>query len=149
MTDVQLGWDNRLGFGDLRVIGEDLEGEDDGLTTSVVVSLFTDARASIAELPAGETERRGWWGEQLDDTEDRYGSLLWLLERSKLTNETAALAERYASDALQWLIDDGEAVEVAVRAARDGLDRMSLSVRIKRPDDSVREFQFDDALGGF
>ena len=148
MTDLALGWNNRVGFGDLRVVDADLLGDDDGLTTAVLVSLFTDARASLADLPAGDTERRGWWGEQLDDDDDRFGSLLWLLERAKLTAETLALAERYTRDALQWILDDGMAVSIDAATARDGLDRMSLRLRIERPDRSVREFQFDDVLRG-
>ena len=148
MTDVRLGWDNLAGFGDLRLDGADLLGDDDGLETAVLVSLFTDARAEAADRASGDTERRGWWGEQLDDDEDRYGSLLWLLERSKLTNETLSLAERYATDACQWLIADGEAAEIGVVTAREGLDRMTMRVRVRHPDGSVREFQFDDALRG-
>ena len=149
MADLVIGWNNEAGFGDLCVAGADLLGDDEGLESAIRVSLFTDARAELADLQPGDTERRGWWGEQLDDDEDRFGSLLWLLERSKLTAETLALAERYSVDACEWAITAGVAVDVDAVAVREEPDRMSLRVRVHRADGGVREFQFDDALRTF
>ena len=146
MADLALAWDNVAGFGDLCIANSDLVGDDE-LATAVLVSLFTDRRAQIDDLPAGDTERRGWWGDLVADDVDPIGSLLWLLERRKLTNEVIALAERYSQDALEWLVDDGEATRVETPATRAGPERLNLLVRIHLPSGAVREFQFDDVLG--
>lgn len=48
-----------------------------------------------------------------------FGSRLHLLQRAKNTEKTAALAEEYCKEALQWLIDTGRATSVAVHTQRD------------------------------
>ena len=57
----------------------------DPLTRAVVISLFTWRRAEPddnADVPMG------WWGDTWPAVQnDRYGSRLWLLQRSKLTNQ--------------------------------------------------------------
>jgi phage gp46-like protein len=105
---------------------------DDGLETAVIVSLFTDRRASRAELPVGQTGRRGWWGDEIGDA-DPIGSKLWLLHREKQLPEVAARAREYAREALEWLIDDGiaESVEVGAEIMSNGV--LGLSIEITRP----------------
>ena len=146
MTDLALAWDNEQGLADLCIAGSDFVG-DDALSTALLVSLFTDARVTPDELPAGDTDRRGWWGDQVGVDDGPIGSKLWLLDRAKLTNETTALAERYAREAVQWIIDDGEALDIEISASRAGRERMGLVVRIRLPDSRVREFQFTIAAG--
>lgn len=95
--------------GDILIENGDLVS-DPGLFTPVLISLFTDNRAPLdVELPAGANSRRGWWH---NTNEESVGSLLWLINREKATNEVAARAEDYASDALLWLLDLGIASEV-------------------------------------
>ena len=119
---------------DLEVAGDDLS-TDEGLETAVIVSLFTDRRASKDdELPAGETDRRGWWGDGLAAEEgDRTGSLLWLLHREKQLARVAAKAEAYARDSLQWLLDDAVAESVTVTGSIPRSGWLDLAVAIKRP----------------
>ena len=86
-----------------RSFGSDLSLSDtrletsDNLQTSVLVSIFTDRQAPAGqELPAGETDRRGWCLDHtLPDTSagtgDNIGSLLWLLRREKITGAVVAL----------------------------------------------------------
>jgi phage gp46-like protein len=144
MSDIALIWNASLGAADAAVSANDLAA-DDGLETAVLLSLFTDRRAEEGDvLPAGQTDRRGWWGDVYPvANNDRFGSKLWLLARSKQTQETLTLAETYARESLQWLIDDlvSDRVDVAAEWVRNGV--MGLSINIHRPGkDSVR-FRFD------
>ncbi len=110
MSDAALNW---YDFGaDIQIENGDLLA-DEGLATSVLISLFTDARApSESDLPAGETNLRGWWGD-LDENETT-GSLLWLINREKVIPETAERAREYCENALQWLKDDDIAESFSV-----------------------------------
>lgn len=108
---------------------------DAGLTTAVLVSLFTDRRAEPDDpldplSPTGD--RRGWAGDLLQPAGDRYGSRLWLLQRAKMTDDTALLAQQYALESLQWAVDQGIATSVDVQAERVGLETLSLTVAMKR-----------------
>lgn len=124
--DAALIWDGT--GGDLAVLNNDLY-KDNGLATAVIVSLCSDGRAAFSdELPAGVTERRGWWA--VDQT--GWGSLLWLISREKTTTQTAARAKQYAEKALQWLIDDGVAKTVTVVAEIVNRGTIGLHITITR-----------------
>lgn len=118
---------------------------DDGLETAVILSLFTDARASDDDpLPFGESDRRGWWADAFPSVDrDRIGSRLWLLRREKQTQDTLNRAREYAEEALAWLIADGVArsVEVESFIVRNGV--LGLSVVIQRPDASIARFRYE------
>ena len=145
MTDAAVQWRNDAGHGDLRIGGADL-AVDDGLGAAVLISLFTDARATADELPEGDTDRRGWWGDGLNGDGDETGSKLWLLRREKQTPDVPGRAEALAREALQWMLDDGVASAVETRAEWATRGLLALGVEIVLPDDSHREFQFDNAL---
>lgn len=110
MSDAALNWydygaDISLENGDLKA--------DNGLATSVMISLFTDARASDESLlPIGETDKRGWWGDL--NPAIKTGSLLWLINREKVLPEVAERAREYCENALRWLIDEDIAQDVRV-----------------------------------
>jgi phage gp46-like protein len=119
---------------DLELEAGDLRHEN-GLTTSVLVSLFSDGLAAADdELPDLGSDRRGWWAaEVLEEDRGRgFGSLLWLLERGKLQNETLVEAEAHASSALAWLVEDGIAERVQVSASRLDRSTMLLAVTLIR-----------------
>lgn len=119
---------------DVVVEGGDLRPED-GLLTSVLISLFTDGLAAADdELPDEGAERRGWWAGEIleEDRASGFGSLLWLLERSTLRNETLVKAEAYARAALAWLVDEGIAERVEATATRLDLTTLFLEVRLVR-----------------
>jgi phage gp46-like protein len=107
--------------------------QDDGLETAVILSLFSDRRANADDvLPSGD-DRRGWWADTYADVEgDRWGSRLWLLDRSKQMPDILRKAEEYAREALQWLIEDRIVltVQCAAEVVRDGV--MGLTVTITR-----------------
>lgn len=122
--------------------------EDNGIETAVLISLFTDAQAALAELPSGTNadDRRGWWADAFAAPEgDRIGSKLWLLARSKQTADTLERARLYAREALQWLIDDGIArdVEIEATAPRAGLLALTVTILRARGDVSPTRYRFE------
>lgn len=145
MGDIALIWgeDN---LGDIATAGADLQ-TDEGLQTAVLISLFTDRRASVDEqLPAGETSRRGWWGDvQPPVTGDEIGSRLWLLYREKQLDSVVARAEEYAREALQWLIDDKVARRVEVLVDGTKYQELDIQVSIYRPSGDAVHFRYNYA----
>ena len=119
MTDARLVWDASVYGGDLVLAGDDLAA-DGGLRTAVLLSLLTDRRVAAGELPAGETDRRGWWGDSLAADGDVIGSRLWLLAREAARPDVERRAEEYAREALAWLVEDGAARRVDVAVSGDG-----------------------------
>ena len=148
MSDIRTLIDD-VTAGDWSLSGIDL-ASDDTIETAVILSLFTDARADPADaLPAGETDRRGWWGDAVPEVEgDCWGSRLWLLAREKQTQETLARAREYAREALSWLLEDGHATRIDVHASwvRQGL--LGLSVEVDLASGSQFRKAFEARLGG-
>lgn len=108
LADLALTWGATEGTADLSMIDSDL-ASDAGLETAYLLSLFTDRRAEPDDVPpSGEAnDRRGWWADQFNEVEgDRIGSRLWLLDRSKRTDEVARRAEEYIREATAWMIED-------------------------------------------
>lgn len=134
MSDYALEWDPEIPAADL-LLNDSLSDfeSDDGLRTAVILSLYCDARVEVAELPDGETDRRGWWA---DTEETKIGSRLWLLDRGKNIPNVLALAEQYAGESLKWMIDDKVASTINVTAeiieAGDVIG-LGLSIQIFRP----------------
>ncbi len=118
------------------------------LVRAVVVSLFTWRRAANDdELPADDL--MGWWGDTYADVDgDRIGSRLWLLWRATLTTDTLSRARDYATEALQWLLDDGVATSVQVKTQRLGLTSLGLTCLITRADNGqLLDLRFNDVWG--
>ena len=101
MADLTIEWSEASNRGDLVQAGAALlMGLD--LQTAILISLFSDRQAAPGDvIPDGSNDPRGWWG---DNT---IGSRLWLLSRSKQTQDTLQRAYDYIAESLQWLIDDG------------------------------------------
>ena len=98
------------------------------LVRAVVISLFTWRRASPYDL-INDEERYGWWGDSYPSiADDRIGSRLWLLRRVKLTAATRRDAEFYAREALQWLLDDGQVLDVEILSEQADVNRLNLRV---------------------
>ncbi|WP_413676439.1 phage GP46 family protein [Pantoea dispersa] len=114
----------------------------DPLTRAVVISLFTWRKAGKDDVPE---EKNGWWGDTFPTVQnDRIGSRLYLLKRSKLTNQTPLKARAYITEALQWLTDDGVAARVDVTALRPGINTLSASTVIQKQDGTILTLSFDD-----
>ncbi|EME5174131.1 phage GP46 family protein [Shigella dysenteriae] len=107
----------------------------DPLTRAVVISFFTNRRADPddnADVPMG------WWGDTWPAVaNDRYGSKLWLLQRSKLTNALVNTVRTYLRDALQWMLDDGVVSRIDIDIQRTGINELSNQVVLWRRDGPV------------
>lgn len=134
MTDVALTWSQTNQTADLTLVGGDL-AVDHGLTTAVIISLFTDRRArSDDPLPQQGDDRRGWWGDVFaQEAADLIGSRLWLLSREKQTAQVATRAREYILEALAWMLADRVASAVDVTTEIPGTGTLAISVFITRP----------------
>lgn len=120
------------------------EYQPDPLVQAVLISLFSWRRSNDddgVQIPY----RHGWWGDTFSTISgDQIGSRLWLLQREKLTRETVALAQAYAEESLQWMIDDALAVQINIEAWRDD-GRLNMTIDIVQPGDKRSvEARFQD-----
>lgn len=140
MPDIQLRPD-AAGIYDIAITNGDFTA-DDGLETSLIVSLLSDARADESQVPQPES-RRGWIGDLVATVPGYlFGSLLWLLDQERLTSDTLAEAENNARAALDWMIEDGLAESIDVAASRDN-GSLVLDASVISPDGSVVRKAFD------
>ncbi|HCR0195809.1 TPA: phage GP46 family protein [Enterobacter roggenkampii] len=107
----------------------------DPLTRAVVISLFTHRRADPddnVDVPMG------WWGDTWPVVaNDRYGSKLWLLQRSKLTNGLVNTVRSYLRDALQWMQVDGVVTRIDIDIQRTGINELGNKIVLWRRDGPV------------
>lgn len=100
----------------------------DGLSRTVVISLFTWRRADTGDVYDG-SNKYGWWGDTYPvEPGDKIGSKLWQLLRRKLTDDVIAEVEELSRDSLQWMIDDGICSNVDVSVERSEINRVNISV---------------------
>ena len=147
MADLSFKYDSVKGFADIGIADGDFVFGDD-LETAVGLSLFTDRRASNAEIKefqSGITDRQsrhGYWANTYRDFVQ--GSGMWLLSRSKKQELTRSRAESYALESLQWLKDDGIAASVDVSASFIGASALDITIGITKPsgEDLNYKYQF-------
>lgn len=147
LADLALTWSDTTGDADLSMIDGDL-ASDRGLQTAVLLSLFTDRRAENDDVPpSGDpTDRRGWWADQFAVIlGDKFGSRLWLLDRSKMTNEVLLLAKQYAAEALAWMIEDKVVAGVDVSVTKLGDNGFLIAGALSRPGRDPVSFRFSRA----
>lgn len=129
MADIMLTLDGNEVVSDISIFDGDLV-IDDGLKTSVIISLFCDAKAENTDiLPSGETSRRGYWA---DSEGNRIGSKLWLLHREKLLPTVAVRARQYAEESLAWMLEDGIAASIIAETEIQKPDMLKLGITISR-----------------
>ena len=114
--------------------------------TNIIVSLFTDARASDDDiLPDGATDKRGWWGDSFRDK--KIGSRLWLLSREKQLSSVLKRAQEYAEESLAWMIKARLIKSVSVTATNPSNGVLMLTVRpVLLNSEDVPEYSFTAAL---
>ena len=152
-NDLSLVWNQ-----DLQVCEIDFSTETNDLVmsksllTSVLVSLFTDARASNDEtLPdLNSTDRRGWWGDSTNTQKelDTVGSKLWLIEREKSTDIVLVKSKQYIEQALKWMTDEGIAERIVViteaqPVPRSGTVILAYQVQIYKPGGVAENYKFE------
>ncbi len=150
MADVKLVYNPiqaQVGYIDIALFGRDLDGRD-SLSTAVLMSLFTDRKASRDDpLPNNISSRRGWWGDTFADVEnDLIGSRLWLLSREKQLDSTLSRAREYVNESVLWMVEDGLASKVDtdvfwIKKAEKG--SMGIIVTATRPDGNQETFRYD------
>ncbi|WP_373568874.1 phage GP46 family protein [Escherichia coli] len=68
---------------------------------------------------------------------------LWLLQRSKLTNQLVQTVRGYIRECLQWMIDDGVVSRIDLDIRRTGINELGNSITLWRRDGPVM-ISFDD-----
>lgn len=112
-----------------------------GFETAIPVSLFTDARAPAA-LVSEPRYRRGWIGNLMTAaTMRQLGSILWVLDQSRITQERLNIARLAAQDAFQWMVDDGAALNVFVDVTQTASTGFIISIQITDTSNVVSRYQ--------
>lgn len=144
--DVKLIKNNQENYYD---IGFDDTGDlllDDSFDTAIVLSLFTDARASSTQV--AEPERRnGWFGNTYlfpDLPEHQLGSKIWLISGRK-TQRALNEATDFSKKALQYLITDGylKRVEASSEFSQTNNFGIVINITFVRKDDSVETRNYE------
>ncbi len=151
VDDIRIIWDTEYLEGDFNFLDDEQDLEsDNGLETSVIISLFSDRRAEIDDIlpDPNNMNRRGWWGDLVSPVteNDKIGSRLWLLNREKTLESVLIRAKEYAEESLQWMLDDGAAVKIVVEAERQGTvgnDRLALKAQIHRNDGNIESYNYE------
>jgi len=107
---------------------------DDFFDTSILVSLFAERRASPSEVPESH-RRRGWIGNE-STPEFEIGSKLWLFEQARITRTILNGVNKAALESLQWLIDDGYALDLSANTTLNN-GSVALDVKIERHNSKV------------
>lgn len=117
------------------------------LEANIVASLATDIRVEQSELAAGESDRRGWWGDSFPEIlGDEWGGRMWLVDRGKISAESDASGvlspdsvARWSKACLNWMVEDGVLSSVRTEAERNGANRIDLTVTHVRldPEDPI------------
>jgi len=142
--DIKIIWNNDLLEGDFELDYGDLV-RDEGLTTAVLISLFTDARADEDDEIDNKEDKRGWWANNIFNR--NFGSKIWQLERAKTTNETIERLKQYIKECLQWMIDDEVVKKIDVFVERSGIkgnDRLLFEIILYQTDGNTIALKFDD-----
>lgn len=134
--DIFIDFSQYSGFGDMVLEDRDVK-RDNGLETSILISLFSDRLALRDDVLQNDNiNRAGWWGDEVpmkyNRNDDYIGSRLWLIERSKTTNETIENAKLYIKESLQWIIDDkvAENIYIDVWKVENVKDTIGISINI-------------------
>lgn len=133
---IRMIWNNAESRGQLYRDGKQLQITD-ALTVPVVLSVFTWATRRLDGLIAPEEDRRGYWGDTLEQG-DTYGCDLWQLSVAdrhenqpirggRVSAEFMELAAGSIRRSLEWMITDGIARTITVDVQR--LDRERIAFR--------------------
>lgn len=133
MLDLRVAEDIGTGEFDLVIENGQLATVND-MSTAILVSLLTDQRADISQVSVPQF-RRGWIGDAVPAIENfMIGSLLWLVEPSKATQQTMTVASGFARQALEHLIEQGIAIDVQVSGEITGPRQGRLTILVQAPD---------------
>lgn len=112
----------------------DFETED-SYDTAITYSVLGERRADVSEVQPASL-RRGWIGNEFNDFEN--GSKVWLYYGERVTRDTLNGLQNEVLSSVDWLVDDGRAVNTAAEAVlRDGT--IGVTVTIVRPSSEVEQ----------
>lgn len=114
---------------------------EDFFDTSILMSIFCERRATSEEVPTSHY-RRGWIGNESTPGFE-IGSKLWLFEQARLTRETLNGINSVVKNGLQWLIDDGIALEISVSSTLGKNNNIEVIVVITRPNSKIEKRYFE------
>jgi phage gp46-like protein len=114
---------------------------EDFFDTSILMSIFCERRASVNEMTVSQY-RRGWIGNESTPNFE-IGSKLWLFEQSRLTRNTLNGINSVVKESLNWMIDDGIALEISVVSELNQNNRIVIEVTLLRPNSQVEKRYFD------
>ena len=108
---------------------------DGTLDTAILMSIFEEFRATAGEIPESNF-RRGWVGNE--STPDfQQGSKAWLFEQERITGSVLAELGVVVRNSLQWLIDEGLAVNVAVEQPALSNGKVCVYINLSRDGSKV------------
>jgi len=128
---------------DITVSGSDLI-RDAGLETAVTLILGTNRRASDNDiLPTPTSDPGGWWADKVLFGSD-FGTKLWLLGRSSITDSVLNDAAGYVKEGLEDLVKDGIISSVTVAAAKSQtkVNTVNFSIQLTRKQKLSLKFRF-------
>jgi len=140
-----------LGKAFMPVGGISIWNLNDDILTSIILSLFVDRRLPFdGDEPLTPGDRRGWWGDNTLQPNDRIGSRLWTLARYKMLGEqTETDAEDILKEALEWMIIDGAAEKIFINVSRPDRDTLFFEIAIKKPtEDKLGKYYFAWKIAG-
>ncbi len=135
MSDVLLSADY-----DLQLSPEGDLLTEDSFDTALLMSIFCEVRAAASEVPDA-ANRRGWIGNEYTPGYEQ-GSKLWLYEQARVTRTTLNGAESAIRNGLQWMIDDGLALAIDVRASLSG-GAVAVDVVLTHSDSTVTQRRYN------
>ncbi len=118
----------------------------EGFETALLVSLFSDRRAYLDEVPDPE-KRRGWVGDLVSETTgDKIGSGLWFYEQSRLSVDDENGVRDEAEKSLDWAITDNWITLAQAQTEKTASKRsLKLNITLTMLDGGVSSYAFEVA----
>lgn len=120
-------------------LNEDGLRNDNGLSSMVIMCLFTDARAKESDVLPVDNDKRGWAGDSFSAF--NWGSRFWLLAREKITVNTISRTQNYATEVLKPLVDFKLIKSTDITTERISRDSIELIIKVIKPDNTAENYQ--------
>jgi phage gp46-like protein len=109
----------------------------DDFSTAIDMSILTDKRADDSQQQIPKY-RRGWWGNIANNVQGyEIGSLLWLLNQTRLTEDIKNDAKDFALDSLQWFLDEVYLKDIQAEVTRTARNELTLAITLVRYDNQI------------
>lgn len=138
--DIDVTVNSITGLRDLSIGSDgDLQSVDD-FSTSVDLSILTNRRANSSEVPQA-INRRGWIGDLTPRVQGRkVGSKAWLFEQARRDIDTINGVRDAVQEALQWVIEEGQADRVTIDAVASGTSGVLVTVEFLVGNNLVKRY---------